>query len=171
MKRFILLSIFAILTLSLESCVVSSKPSIDFFDTPQFRNQANFISINVPTFLAKSYLKGQLKSDGESEDVINLVKKVSKVRVMTSENMDSKMMKEFGQYLNDEKFEEWAAIKSDGNLIKINAKQDADIVKKLMIVISSNDNNSVFVDVTGKFSQDDISRLINATENSKIKIK
>ncbi len=151
--------------------MVSSKPSIDFFDTPQFRSQANFMSINVPTFLAKSYLKGQLRNDGESEEIINLVKKVSKVRLMTSENMNQKMMTEFNHYLDQEKFEEWAAIKSDGSLIKINAKQDADLIKKLMIVVSSRENNAVFVDVSGKFSTDDISKLISATEKSNIKIK
>lgn len=171
MKKLLQLSIISILILSLSSCVVSSKPSIDFFNTAYYREQSNFTSINVPTFLAKSYVKSQLKNDGESEEVINLVKKVSKVRLMMSENVNPSIMTDFNNYMKDEQYEEWASIKNDGNLIKINAQQKEDIVKKLMIVVSSKEKDAVFVDVQGKFTVDDISKLINATEKSNVKVK
>ncbi|QIG90378.1 DUF4252 domain-containing protein [Chryseobacterium sp. POL2] len=167
MKKYIFLG-FSILTM--QSCLVSQKPSVDFFNTPYYRNQANFMSINVPTFLAKSFLKNQLKEDGESEEVINLVKKVSKIKLMTSENMDSKMMAEFTNYLNQEKFEEWASIRNDGDVININAQQSDDVIKKIMIVVNSKDNDAVFIDVSGTFTIDDISKLVEAGKTSNIKI-
>lgn len=171
MKKVLHLGIVAILLVSLSSCVVSSKPSIDFFNTSYYREQANFTSINVPTFLAKNYLKTQLRNDGESQEVIDLVKKVSKVKLMMSDHINANIITDFNQHLKDQKFEEWASIKNDGNIIKINALQNDDIIKNLMITINSKDNNAVFVDVRGKFTADDISKLINATEKSNIKVK
>lgn len=171
MKKVLHLGIVAILLASLSSCVVSSKPSIDFFNTSYYREQANFTSINVPTFLAKNYLKTQLRNDGESQEVIDLVKKVSKVKLMMSDHINANIITDFNQHLKDQKFEEWASIKNDGNIIKINALQNDDIIKNLMITINSKDNNAVFVDVRGKFTADDISKLINATEKSNIKVK
>lgn len=171
MKKVLHLGIVAILLVSLSSCVVSSKPSIDFFNTSYYREQANFTSINVPTFLAKNYLKTQLRNDGESQEVIDLVKKVSKVKLMMSDHINANIITDFNQHLKDQKFEEWASIKNDGNIIKINALQNDDIIKNLMITINSKDNNAVFVDVSGKFTADDISKLINATEKSNIKVK
>lgn len=171
MKKVLHLGIVAISLVSLSSCVVSSKPSIDFFNTSYYREQANFTSINVPTFLAKNYLKTQLRNDGESQEVIDLVKKVSKVKLMMSDHINANIITDFNQHLKDQKFEEWASIKNDGNIIKINALQNDDIIKNLMITINSKDNNAVFVDVSGKFTADDISKLINATEKSNIKVK
>ncbi|MGV4414605.1 DUF4252 domain-containing protein [Chryseobacterium sp. T1] len=171
MKKVLHLGIVAILLASLSSCVVSSKPSIDFFNTSYYREQANFTSINVPTFLAKNYLKTQLRNDGESQEVIDLVKKVSKVKLMMSDHINANIITDFNQHLKDQKFEEWASIKNDGNIIKINALQNDDMIKNLMITINSKDNNAVFVDVRGKFTADDISKLINATEKSNIKVK
>lgn len=171
MKKVLHLGIVAISLVSLSSCVVSSKPSIDFFNTSYYREQANFTSINVPTFLAKNYLKTQLRNDGESQEVIDLVKKVSKVKLMMSDHINANIITDFNQHLKDQKFEEWASIKNDGNIIKINALQNDDIIKNLMITINSKDNNAVFVDVRGKFTADDISKLINATEKSNIKVK
>jgi hypothetical protein len=47
-----------------------------FFDNPYYNyNDAQFMSINVPMFLAKPFIKKALKEDGESEELINLVKK------------------------------------------------------------------------------------------------
>lgn len=170
MKKYLFFPVLSFALLSLQSCIVSQKPSVDFFNAPQYRGQANYMSINVPTFLAKTYLKNQLRNEGDNEEVINLVKKVSKIRVMVSENMSPKVMSEFTTYLNDEKFQEWASIRSEGDIININAQQIDDTIKKLMIVVNSQDRDAVFVDVTGKFTMDDISKLVAAGQNAKMKI-
>jgi hypothetical protein len=47
--------------------VSQNKVHTDFFDNPGFKNSSTFVSINVPTFLAKSYVKQALREDGESQ--------------------------------------------------------------------------------------------------------
>ncbi len=144
----------------MQSCVVSEKPNMAFFSESghDFKG-AKFVSINVPMLLAKPYIKKALKEDGESEEIINLVKKVSKIKVMTVENGDRQMLKDFASYLNDNNYEEWATIKHDGDNVNIRVKQKGETIKNMLITVNS-DKELVFVDVKGSFTADDISKMI-----------
>ena len=144
----------------LQSCVVSERPNMAFFSESghDFKG-AKFVSINVPMLLAKPYIKKALKEDGESEEIINLVKKVTKIKVMTVENGDRQMLKDFASYLNDNNYEEWATIKHDGDNVNIRVKQKGDAIKNMLITVNS-DKELVFVDVKGSFTADDISKMI-----------
>ena len=62
------------------------------------------------------------------------------------------------------------SLKQQGQLISINAQQSNDLIKRMIITVNDDNDQSIFVDVKGKFSPDDISKIINATEKNKIKI-
>ncbi|ALR31548.1 hypothetical protein ATE47_13935 [Chryseobacterium sp. IHB B 17019] len=144
----------------LQSCVVSERPNMAFFSESghDFKG-AKFVSINVPMLLAKPYIKKALKEDGESEEIINLVRKVSKIKVMTVENGDRQMLKDFVNYLNNNNYEDWATIKHDGDNVNIRVKQKGETIKNMLITVNS-DNELVFVDVKGSFTAKDISKMI-----------
>ena len=155
----------------LQSCMVSQKKvHTDFFDNPGFKENSTFVSINVPTFLAKSYVKQALREDGESQEVIDLVKKISDVKVLIVESSKTPFKAEFQKYLDNNNYEEWMSLKQQGNLISLNAKQTDDIIKRMIITVRDDNDETIFVDVKGKFSPDDISKIINATEKNQIKI-
>lgn len=146
----------------LQSCIVSGKPNMAFFkDSAYDFGEAKFISVNVPLFLAKPYIKKALREDGESEEMISLVKKISKIKVMTVENGSSAMLSDYADYLNHNRYEEWATIKHDGENVNIRVKQDGDDIRNMLITVNSS-KELVFVDVKGRFTADDISRMINA---------
>lgn len=171
MLRFLYLIILTIVGFFLQSCMVSqNKVHTDFFNNPGFKNNSTFVSINVPTFLAKSYVKQALKEDGESQEVIDLVKKISDVKVLIVENSKTPVRAEFQKYLAKNNYEEWMSVKQQGQLISINAQQSKDIIKRMIITVNDDNDESVFVDVKGKFTPDDISKIINATEKNQIKI-
>lgn len=128
------------------------------------------MSINVPTFLAKSYVKQALREDGESQEVIDLVKKISDVKVLIVESSKTPVKAEFQKYLNKNNYEEWMSVKQQGQLISINAQQSKDLIRRMIITVNDDNDESIFVDVKGKFSPDDISKIINATEKNQIKI-
>lgn len=164
--RIVLLLVFVI---SLQSCIVSKHPNMAFFDNPYYDyGNAKFTSINVPVFLAKPFVKNALREDNESEEVVNLVKKIKKVKVMTIENGDQQMLNDFSNYLLQNNYQDWATIKKDGQKINIQALQDGEIINKLMILVKS-EGKMVYVDIKGKFAPDDISNLINATNQSETK--
>lgn len=167
-KSFYLLG-FTLLIFSLQSCIVSQKPNMGFFDNPYYDyKDAKFTSINVPMFLAKPIVKKALREDGESEELINLIKKVSDVKVMTIENGNSEMIADFSKYLKKDNYEEWMTVKKEKETINFQAKQKGEEIKRLMITIASADD-LVFVDISGKFTADDISKLINYSEKNDLR--
>ncbi|NIF07938.1 DUF4252 domain-containing protein [Chryseobacterium sp. Tr-659] len=163
LKHFFL----AILIISIvQSCIVSEKPNIDFFQNSKYDFKgAQFASINVPMVLAKSYIKKALREEGESEETINLVKKASKIKVLTVTNGNQEMLNDYAQYLNDNHYEEWATIKHDGDNINVRVKQDGDIIKKMLLTVGSKNNEVVFVDVKGNFTANDISKMISSVSD------
>ncbi len=144
----------------MQSCIVSERPNMGYFSESghDFKG-AKFVSINVPMLLAKPYIKKALKEDGESDEIINLVRKVSKIKVMTVENGDRQMVKDFANYLNNNNYEDWATIKHDGDNVNIRVKQKGETIKNMLITVNS-DKDLVFVDVKGSFTADDISKMI-----------
>lgn len=145
----------------MQSCIVSEKPNMAFFSKSEYDYKgAKFVSINVPLFLAKPYIKKALRDEGDNEAVIALVKKVSKIKVLTVENGNKKMLKDYASYLNYNNYEDWATIKHDGNNVNIRVKQNGESIKNMLITVNS-DKELVFVDVKGSFTSDDISQMIS----------
>lgn len=156
----IILGIFTLLML--QSCIVSGRPNIDFFKEARYDyKDAKFASFNVPVFLAKPFIKKALRQDGESEEVIALIKKVSKIKVMTVDHGSKAMLNDYSRYLNDNDFDDWATIRHDGENVNVRVKQQGETIKNMMITVNS-DKELVFVDVKGSFTADDISKMINA---------
>ena len=168
MKNLILIPV-ALLLLSLQSCIVSSTPKRGFFDNPHYDYKgAKFTSINVPMFLTKPMVKKAMREDGESEELINLIRKISDIKVMTVENGNKEMLTDFAKYLIRNNFEEWMSVKKENETVNFQAKQKGEVIKNLLITVHSG-NELVFVDVSGKFTADDISRIINYSEKKDVK--
>lgn len=163
MKKFSLILFAAATMVLLQSCIVSRHPNIAFFDNPYYDfGNAKFTSVNVPVFLAKPFVKSALREDGESEEVVALVKSIRKIRMMTVENGDAALLRDFSKYLTGNHYEEWVTVKHNGQNVNIRALQNGDRIEKLMIVVSA-DGDLVFIDVKGKFTIKQISDLINSS--------
>ena len=146
----------------MQSCIVSSGRGnmVYFSDSGNDFKGARFTSINVPMFIAKPVIKKALREEGKDNDeIIKLVKKVSKIKVLTVENGDRAMLKDFANYLNNNNYKDWATIKHDGDNVNIRVKQKDDVIKNMLITVNS-DKELVFVDVKGSFTADDISKMI-----------
>lgn len=146
----------------MQSCIVSTgKSNMAYFsDSGNGFKGARFTSINVPMFLAKPVIKKALREDGEdNEEIIQMIKKVSKIKVLTVENGDRSMLKDFADYLNNNNYEDWATIKHDGDNVNIRVKQKGETIKNMLITVNS-DKELVFVDIKGSFTADDISKMI-----------
>lgn len=169
MKKIYSIIVAALLLIAVQSCMVSNKPKMGFFDKAQYDHKdAKFTSINVPMFLAKPIVKKALKEDGESEELINLIKKISDIKVMTIENGNKIMLADYAKYLTRNNFEEWMTVKKENETLNFQAKQTGDVIRNLLITVHSGDE-LVFVDVSGKFTADDISRIINYSEKKDVK--
>ncbi|MGU3375496.1 DUF4252 domain-containing protein [Chryseobacterium sp. M5A1_1a] len=157
---------FSILAIyMLQSCIASGKPNMDFFsDSGYDFKGAKFTSFNVPMFLAKPFIKKALREDGESEELINMMKKVSKIKVLTVENGSKEMLKDYANYLNSNDYEDWATVRHDGENVNVRVKQNGDVIKNMLITVNSH-KELVFVDVRGNFTANDISKMINSVSD------
>ncbi|MEY8761113.1 DUF4252 domain-containing protein [Chryseobacterium tongliaoense] len=165
MKTLKNISLIAGILFLLQSCVVSHKPNMDFFsDSGYDFKGAKFESVNVPMFLAKPFIIKALREDGEDEAMMDLVKKVSKIKVLTVENGDKEMLNDYAAFLNNNNYEDWATIKHDGDNVNIRVKQTGESIKNMLITVNS-DKELVFVDVRGNFTADDISKMIDAASD------
>lgn len=162
-------SIFLMLCIMMvmQSCIVSSgKSNMTYFsDSGEEFKGAKFKSVNLPMFLAKPIIKKALREDGEDhEDIIRIIKKISKVKVLTVENGDQNMLRNFASYLNKNNYEDWATIMHDGDRINIRVKQKGEAIKNMLITINSKEE-LLFVDVKGNFTTSDLSKMIASASN------
>lgn len=169
MTKLIFPIVLAAFLMILQSCIVSQQPKMDFFDQAKYEHpEARFTSINVPMFLAKPIVKRALREDGGSEELIRLFKKISDIKVMTVENSNEEMTSDYGKYLTRNNFEEWITVRKEKETINFQAQQNGDYIRKLLVTIASG-KELVYVDISGKFTADDISDLINYSEKNEVK--
>lgn len=161
MKKLFIFPLF-LLVFCTESCIVSPRSNMSFVNENDDQN-ARFTSVNVPLWLAKPYIRKALREDGESEQVIELIRKIKKIKILSIENGNEKLVSNFTSRLSTDNFQDFVTLRHEGQNVDIKAKMDGDLIKNLMLCVKS-DKELIFIDVAGAFSTDDISRLINESE-------
>ena len=158
-----------LILMSLQSCIVSQQPKMGFFDNSNYEMKGvKFTSINVPMFLAKPIVRKALRDEGESDQLISLIQKISDIEVMTVENGNEQMVADYAKYLTKNNYEEWVTVKKEKETINFQAKQNGENIRKLLITIASGTELG-YVDISGKFTADDISQIINYSEKKDVK--
>ena len=148
----------------LQSCFVSEKSLYN----EETNGKTTVTKINVPMFLVKPYIKKALREDGESEDVINLIRKIRKVKVYTVENATEKMATQFSRQSFGSNLQELMSVNSKDSKIKImSADTNSDKVIKDLHITVKDEKDLVYVKVLGKFSMDDIAKIAELSEKNK----
>lgn len=147
-----------------QSCIVSSRPNISYFNQPDFvQSNARFTSVNLPLFLAKPMIRKAFIEDKEEDmtEVKNLMRKISRVKILTVENSDAALMRKFATYLDENNYADWMTIRHHGENVNIRVQQNGDLIKKLLLTVKS-DKDLVYIDIRGKFSIQDINNALKA---------
>lgn len=161
---------FLFLGIVLQSCIVSQKPDKSLFSADSASKDSQFVSINVPMFLAKPVIKKALREDGESPELISLISKIKDVKIFTVENGSPEMLANLTDKLAAENFQDWATVNSHGQQIAFRAKQNGDVIHNLVVSVNSG-AELVYIDVKGRFTADDISKIISYSEKNGLKTK
>jgi hypothetical protein len=148
----------------LQSCFVSEKPLYN----EEIKGNTTITKVNVPMFLVKPYIKKALREDGESEDVINLIRKIKRVKVYTVENATEKMATNFSRQSFGSNLQELMSVNSKDSKIKImSANTNSDKVIKDLLITVKDEKDLVYVKIKGKFSLDDIAKITELSEKNK----
>ena len=152
----------------LQSCFVSEKSLYN----EETNGKTTVTKINVPMFLVKPYIKKALREDGESEDVINLIRKIRKVKVYTVENATEKMATQFSRQSFGSNLQELMSVNSKDSKMKImSAITNSETEIKDLLITVKDEKDLVYVKVLGKFSMDDIAKIAELSEKNKISPK
>lgn len=148
----------------LQSCFVSEKSLYN----EETNGKTTVTKINVPMFLVKPYIKKALREDGESEEVINLIKKIRKVKVYTVENATEKMATQFSRQSFGSNLQELVSVNSKDSKMKImSAITNSETEIKDLLITVKDEKDLVYVKVLGKFSMDDIAKIAELSEKNK----
>ncbi len=169
MKNFRFLYVLLILVGTMQSCMVSKKQSANFFntDTPGFE-RANYVKVNVPMWLAKPIVKNALRKEPEGLALIGLLKKVSDIQVFTVQNSNPELNASFTKFLDQKSIEPWVSIKKDEEIIDFSVQRKANRINKFLLTVKSG-TDLVYVDISGKFTEQDLSELINYAQKNEMK--
>ncbi len=153
-----------LLMISIQSCFVSEKSLYN----EETNGKTTITKVNVPMFLVKPFIKKALKEDGESEEVINLIRKIKRVKVYTVENATEKMATQFSRQSFGNNLQELMSVNSKDSKIKImSAVTNSDKVIKDLLITVKDEKDLVYVKVLGKFSMDDVAKITELSEKNK----
>ena len=148
----------------LQSCFVSEKSLYN----EEIKGNTTITKVNVPMFLVKPYIKKALREAGESEAVINLIRKIRKVKVYTVENATEKMATNFSRQSFGNNLQELMSVNSKDSKIKImSADTNSETEIKDLLITVKDEKELVYVKVLGKFSMDDIAKIAELSEKNK----
>lgn|SRR5690606_8064083 len=154
------------LLIMLQSCYVKQRSNMSFLDRSVMGSEAEVVSVKVPMFLVKPFLTKELME--EDDEMLHLaMKKIKSVKLTALSNAKNNVQirENFRDFLKKEHMEEYASIISDGDRVTINGLMKKDKIKKLMLGVSSEDGEHVFIEVKGNFTMDEVAQAINSYEN------
>lgn len=160
-KIFILIFILALGQISLTASAKGAS-SDDIFT--EFSSEKDAEYVNVNSFMM--WLGKQFAGDGADADI---VKKIKSVRVLDLEDCSPTVKNRFSKRVNDldqKGYEEMVRVNDNGERVKILARKNGDIINRMLIVCSSNDDCAL-VEVNGKFTMDDITGVVNSQTGKK----
>jgi len=165
MVKIYQLTFCVVVVLMIQSCYVKQSSNMSFVNRSLVGRDAEIVSVKMPMFLVKPFLRKELQE--EDDEMLRLaMRKIKSVKLTTLSNAENgdRIQENFKNFLRNENMEEYATIISDGDRISINAKTKGDRIRKLMLGVSSDDGEHVFIEVKGNFSMDDIAQAINSYE-------
>ncbi|SJN47996.1 DUF4252 domain-containing protein [Sphingobacterium sp. JB170] len=141
---------------------------MDFAKKSNLSQDAEIVSINVPGFLMKTFIRTEIKELQEDDPALALaVKKIKKIKLMTvSNNGKTNLYEQFSAYLVNNDFDELVSIYSDGAKISINTKTKGDKIKTIMLGIID-ENDYVFVDLKSNININELQNLIEHYQETK----
>lgn len=159
MKKITSVFCIIVLLVNLVSCVSVNKSNMDFVQYDKTDKEVKMVAINVPTKLAKPFVVKSLKNDNESKEMIDLVKNIKKIKVLTIENSSNEIENSFESYRLKEGIEELVVMNHEGNQVSILGKDENDQINRLLLNLKSKEGEVVFIDLKGKFKKSEIVQL------------
>lgn len=84
---------------------------------------------------------------------------------------NARILDDYHKFLKKNKFEELLVINTDGQEISLNARIDKNnVIQRVSLLVHDNEDESVFMDIKGKFSLDELIAGLNKMKSKDKKL-
>ncbi len=152
-----------IIVLAFSTSSYSQTRSLNKFIN-HYKVQDNALAVNVPGFvldlvgLSSKFID---EEDDEARELINLVKKISRIRLLIIDeeaNVDPSDIKKLTSNLQNDNFEELLTVRSEGTSVKILIKENRNSIRNITALIQE-DNSIFLMTLSGKFKIEDLKNM------------
>lgn len=150
----------------LQSCLITKQVNLGFVKKRHIDKKADVMSFGATTFFVKPFLNMALEE--EDKDIKTIAKSIKGLRFTSIENQAdfSKIDQRLTNYLDRKNYEEWVSIQTEGEHIRVNALKKKDKITRVLVGISSQDGDGLYLRLKGKIDLDQMTQAIqNLTEN------
>jgi hypothetical protein len=158
------LLIFIFILLTVNQLAQAQTESIDRF-VRKYKRAATGekVDIRVPGWLIRFGTHFIKDEDLEGFDIEAIARKISDVRVVSVEGGAKLTSVDFKNLIDDakaENFEELLNIRDSGDQVHIMMREKKGFIRDLFIMVQEGSGEFVLLDIGGKFTMDDINRVI-----------
>jgi len=137
------------LFLMLTNVSIYAQESVDHI-FKQLKNTQNYEGASVPGWVIKlGLLAISLQEDSDTKEVLNLGKKIKKIRVATT-SLDTKkynakaiVQKFVSNITSEDGFGEYVSVKKEDSHLKILVQEDEDVIRNIVILNEDKGNISI----------------------------
>lgn len=140
----------------LQSCFVKERSIYN----KETKNFATVTKVNLPLFLIQPFIKKALKENDDSEALLPLIKKISKIKVYVVEDGNAEIVHTLDKKFNPKNYEEWLVVKQAKQNVSLNVQQKNNIIHKMLLHVKTNEE-LVLVEIAGHYTIKDLSDCIN----------
>jgi len=139
--------------------MIKKASNMDFVSRSNVSDDAEIVAINLPMWLTKPFMKKALKDDNDEDAraMAEIVKKLKKFRMLTLSNNDktknARILDDYHKFLKKNKFE-------DKN----------NVIQRVSLLVHDDEDESVFMDIKGKFSLDELIAGLNKMKSKDKKL-
>jgi len=135
----------------------------------EFNRRDGVHSFTVPGFLVRLAGSIALKDEDaiDREAIRPLLRNIGSVSLLYTDNghsIDQFDMIRLRDNLLDEKFETLLTVKEENSHIEIMSWSKKDVIKRLVLLIDEDDDETILIKIRGHFTQDSIQEMVDAIE-------
>jgi hypothetical protein len=114
--------------------------------------------------MAGGFLKSNAGTDKDAEDLGTLISKVKGIRILSSEEVDGKLLySQVMSTLTKNKYEDLMDVQDKGSSLKFMVREEGGLVKELLM-ISGNGSDFTLLSMLGSFTYQDLNLLAEKTD-------
>jgi hypothetical protein len=164
MKKLLIFVAF----IAISQAVMAQTASLDHFIRKHKRTaEGDKVDLTIPGFVVRFGSRFIKKEDLDGVDIRKISRKIDELRIVTFEKAAQIQHADYQQLIADvkaENFEELMNVREKGERVNIMIREKKGFIEDILIIVNDKDGEFTLVNIAGKFTMEDINKLIHDVE-------